>query len=273
MRVPLGGRDAKGRCDGSVTESLAPEVRQMDARRFGAAHAIIAYALMIFAQFTLGIVMVVAAMIVEAARGTNVGDPKVSEALTDKLTIPIMIGAILASIVTTLIVTRVWAWHLVRDRSPSGLGLFFPSRMQLLLWMAVGFALGAAYIGLTILVPTQWTGGPLAQTAAGGGTTRAVWAVMSVLIGPPLEEFVYRGLMLRGLLASWGVKWAGILVTVLFFLPYLTQTGAYWPAILAVLGLGCAALAARLLTGSVYAAMAVNFACNASLVVAVYSRG
>ena len=245
----------------------------MDARRFGAAHAIIAYAMMIFAQFAVGFALIITAMIVEAARGTNVGDPKVSAALTEKLTIPILIGAILATAGTTLIVTRVWAWHLVRDRSPSGLGLFLPSRTQLLLWIAIGLALGAAYIGLTTLVPTEWKGGPLAKAAAGGGATRALWAFIGVVIAPPLEELLFRGLMLRGFLASWGVKWASILVTVLFFIPHLTETGAYWPAILAILALGSVTLAARLVTGSVYAAMAAHLAYNLALVVALYASG
>lgn len=250
-----------------------PEQRQMDPSRFGAAHAIIAFALMMFAQFAAGFAVLITAIVVEAARGANIADQQYMNALTERLMVPLLIVGIVATIVTTLLVVRVWAWHLVRDRTRTGLGLVWPPRAQLLLWIAIGLLLGLAYMTLTKLVPTEWTGGPLAKIAASGGIGRAVWAVVAIAIAPPLEELLFRGLILRGFLASWGVTWASVATTVLFFIPHVFETGTYWPAILAILAIGAATLAGRLLTGSVYAAMAVHLAYNASLVVAVYASG
>ena len=56
----------------------------------------------------------------------------------------------------------------------------------------------------TTYLPTSFRGGPVAKMAASNGMGRAVWAVLAVLIAPPVEELLFRGVMLRGMIASWG---------------------------------------------------------------------
>ena len=94
--------------------------------------------------------------------------------------------------------------------------------------------------------------------------------MLAVLIAPPIEELLFRGLMLRGLMASWGVTAAGVVVTTLFFVLHLFEAVRYWPAMVAILTLSVATLGVRLRTGSVVAATAVHAAYNAALAVAVY---
>jgi membrane protease YdiL (CAAX protease family) len=121
---------------------------------------------------------------------------------------------------------------------------------------------GALYVGLRFVVPTDWKGGTLARFIAENPDARVALAAIAMLYAPLFEELLFRGLMLRGMTASWGVRAAGIVVTVLFFLLHLPETFGYWPASLAILGISVVTLFARLRTGSLAPAIAAHFGYN-----------
>jgi membrane protease YdiL (CAAX protease family) len=256
--------------DGLDTEAVANGGVGV-APRFGASHALTAFGLMLFGQLTVGIGLFFVAIVAELAAGADPNDPQFANAAMQRMVVPSLIGAVIISIVVILAVLRFWAWHLVRDRSPQGLGLFAPPPRQLLLWTALGVAISLAYLASTTAIPTEFKGGPLAKMAAGGGTGRTVWVLAALLFAPFFEELLFRGLMLRGLIASWGVGAAGTIVTILFFSIHLFETSGYWPAMAAVFTMGLVTLFARLQTGSVLTSIAVHAAYNLTIVVAVYT--
>jgi membrane protease YdiL (CAAX protease family) len=241
----------------------------MDPRRFGAMHAILAFVLLLVAQLASGFIGIVVMVVWAALRGADLA--RDMPLLLQRAMVPLIIASAIGSAVVTLALTRLWAWHLVKDRSRSGLGLFVPRGRDLALSALAGLLLGALYIAATQFIPTTYRGGPMAQMATSSPVTRAVWAVLAVLIAPPVEELLFRGLMLRGMLASWGVRTAGIVVTLLFFALHLFETAGYWPSMVAILMLSVATLAARLRTGSIVSAMALHAAYNATLVFTVYA--
>lgn len=112
--------------------------------------------------------------------------------------------------------------------------------------------------------------GPVGQAVAGGGWTLHWWALFAVLIAPPIEEFVFRGVLYAGFVRSWRPAMAGIAVTILFVLSHATEmpNGA---AVLAVTLAGGATMAARIVTGSLAAALVVHVAYNLVIVVAQYA--
>ncbi|HEY0371656.1 MAG TPA: CPBP family intramembrane glutamic endopeptidase [Thermoanaerobaculia bacterium] len=238
--------------------------------RFGAWQALLAFAIVLGAQFATGIAMIVVGMVISIIGGLNPNDQAATTLAVDRM----MPGLLLAGAVVTLLMTwamlRVFAPDLARDRTPNGLGLLSPGARRLALWAIAGVALNAAYQGLVRFIPTTWEGGPLAKMAAGGSAGRFVIAVVAVLLAPYMEELLFRGLMLRGLLASWGVTAAGIVVTLLFFALHLFDTAGYWPAMLAILSLAVLALVARLRSGSVYAAVAAHTGYNLTAIVTLY---
>lgn len=238
--------------------------------RFGASHALMAFGLMLFGQLAVGIGLFVVAMVAAIATGSDPNDPRLADELIARTLVPSLYCAAAVSILVIVLVLRVWAWHLVRDRSPSGLGLFLPPMRQLLLWSALGLIIGAAYLVSTRFVPTDFKGGPLAKAAAGGGSGRVAWTILALLFAPAFEEILFRGLMLRGLIASWGVVAAGTIVTILFFAIHLFEAFGYWPAMAAILTMSLVTLFARLRTGSLITSIAVHGAYNLALVVAVY---
>ena len=231
---------------------------------FGAGKAFLSLGLFLLAQIVVGVGVVIVAMAIKP----GIQDPMKDPALVTML---ILTGG-LASAGGVAGAARLWAWPLVLDRTPSGLGVFIPRRRELLLWASIGVALGLAYLAVAILVPSgaDSGGGPLAQAAGRGGWSRLVWAAMALLVAPPSEELLFRGLLLKGFASSWGAAWASVVVTVIFAALHLTETLHYWPATLFILGMAVTALVARLRTGSVVASMAFHVAYNGVIVAAVY---
>ena len=115
----------------------------MDPRRFGARHAISAFVLLVFAQLVLSFIVIVIAMVWMVVRGEDL--TRTMPGTLDKLMLPVVIASAIGSVAATLLSIRLWAWHLVRDRTPAGLGLFMPRRRDLWICIGAGFG-GAVYL-------------------------------------------------------------------------------------------------------------------------------
>ncbi len=232
---------------------------------FRAGKAFLCLGLVILAQIVVGVVIVIVAKVIKPGMIDPMKEP-------DLVTAMIFIGG-LATAAATLGAARLWAWPLVRDRTLAGLGLFLPRPATILLCAALGAALSCAYLAIALwVIPAgpDVKGGPMAQAAGRGGLSRLAWALMAVVIAPPGEELLFRGMLLKGLAASWGMAWASIVATLIFVALHLTETIHYWPANLFILVMAITALAIRLRTGSVVASMAFHAAYNGVIVTAVY---
>jgi len=114
--------------------------------------------------------------------------------------------------------------------------------------------------------------GPMVRAASSGGWPRHLWTLLALVIAPPVEEFMFRGVMFAGLSRSWSATTAGTVVTVLFLAIHLTEIWGFAPAVVSITALGIAALLARVLTGSLAPAIALHTAYNLVIVVATYAR-
>jgi membrane protease YdiL (CAAX protease family) len=113
--------------------------------------------------------------------------------------------------------------------------------------------------------------GPLAGLAQAGGWARIAWAFLAVVVAPPVEEVVFRGVLYAGLAAKWRSEIAGAITTAVFVALHVTEIGTYWPAWLTIGLLGALALRARVATGSLLPAIALHATYNLGLVLAVYA--
>lgn len=117
--------------------------------------------------------------------------------------------------------------------------------------------------------PAGQTWGPLATAADAGGWHRALWAFIA-LLAPPIEEFLFRGVLWTGLRRSLGAVAAATVVTTVFVASHATEALNYWPAWLAIFGAAVGTLIQRIRTGSLVPPLALHAAYNASLIAAVY---
>ncbi len=100
----------------------------------------------------------------------------------------------------------------------------------------------------------------------GGGWILYTWATLAVLIAPPIEEFMFRGVLWTGFSRSWGPVVAAIVVTLVFVVIHLTEAAGYPPALLSITAMAAAALAARIVTGSLVPPIFLHAAYNAVIV-------
>jgi membrane protease YdiL (CAAX protease family) len=91
------------------------------------------------------------------------------------------------------------------------------------------------------------------------------------VVAPPVEEFVFRGVLFAGFRRSWKTGAAGALVTLLFIAAHFTEVAGYGPAVIAVALVGAATLVARIATDSLAPAIALHASYNLGLVVALYA--
>jgi ABC-2 type transport system permease protein len=138
--------------------------------------------------------------------------------------------------------------------------------------LLLGVVLASGYMLLAAKVfppaPGQkW--GPLARAVQSGGWQHVVWAFIA-LLAPPVEEFLFRGVLWSGLRRSLGALFAGTAVTVLFIGSHATEALGYWPAWVAISAVGTVTLLLRVRSGSLAPPVALHAAYNAVLVLATY---
>lgn len=143
--------------------------------------------------------------------------------------------------------------------------------------LAASAALGAVLSVVYVLILTrvappdpERTWGPVVQAVSAGGWQQLLWVVLAVVIAPPVEEFVFRGVLFQGLANSWGRARSAIIVTGIFALFHVPETGSYWPAILAITIMAVLVMAVRLRFGSLGPAVAMHMAYNAVLAISAF---
>lgn len=243
--------------------------------QFGAAKAFAAFGLLMLAQLVMGIAIGVAVLVYMIASGFEPQGRAFAQHFPQYATVPTLIGGIAISVLMVYAITRLWAWDLVKDRTDNGVGVRPVPRLVILISLLLGIVLCISWSVLSAwLVPFEPSKplGPLASAAVSGGLSRFVWAAVAVLIAPWLEEYFFRGLLLKGFSTTWGTLGGAIGVTVLFVLVHLFETLRYWPATVAVTLLAIVAVSLRLYYRSLAPAIALHAAYNAVIVLITYSR-
>jgi membrane protease YdiL (CAAX protease family) len=141
---------------------------------------------------------------------------------------------------------------------------------------AIGLCISSVIAGAVALIfppSAKAAMGPLSaalQHSTGWG--RLLFVVLALLLAPPVEEFVFRGVLLTGLARAWGVVPAALFVTLLFGSVHLMEVRHYWPALGLILAMASCAAFVRLKTGSLVPAICLHLAYNLSPVLGVYLR-
>jgi membrane protease YdiL (CAAX protease family) len=148
------------------------------------------------------------------------------------------------------------------------------SRRQILVAALVGAALAASYllVAYSFFPPQPYhSWHPLSAAVASSRWSRHAFAVLALLLAPPVEEFLFRGVLFAGLARSWPLPTAACVTTMLFVLLHVSSVHPYWPGLFAIASVATVALRARIVTKSLAPCIAVHTAYNLGLVVAVYA--
>ena len=189
----------------------------------------------------------------------------------------LQMATVLGGIFGILIGGRVVRWRLVRgldaaerERILAECGWVAKAHSTYALAAIAGLALAAVYLGLAMWFPeSAGNPGVLGQVADSGGTGALLWAFLAVGIAPPVEEFVFRGVLYSGLAKAWPPIIAGAVTTAVFLVMHLAEAWGNWTALLAITTMGVVALLVRVRTGSFVPGIFLHAAYNALVAVAV----
>jgi membrane protease YdiL (CAAX protease family) len=182
-------------------------------------------------------------------------------------------GAIRQAMIPSLVVGGVAAFMGARlllreelyDLSPTGAAWKVGTPKNIAQGFAAGVIVASCVSLLMILVipPKSHTVGPLTRMAITPGLPQWLWLTMALLLAPPIEELLFRGVLYGGYRKSLGPLWAAILTTSIFILLHITEFIYFLPSALGILVLACAALWLRLRCAAIGPAVACHFGYNA----------
>ena len=145
-----------------------------------------------------------------------------------------------------------------------------PTPRVLALSATAGCAVAAvAAVALPRLIPVaeSFEPGIVAQMGSSSGWPRLYVALMAVVLAPVIEEVLFRGILLEGILRSTTATTAVAATALLFTLAHAPDMWGYWPGLVTVLAGGIGLAVLRLRTGSILAPITCHAAYNATLVV------
>lgn len=113
--------------------------------------------------------------------------------------------------------------------------------------------------------------GPLVSLALSGWPGYLVWAVLGLAIAPPIEEWLFRGVLFAGFSRDFGDFVAAILVTVVFVGLHAGEAVYYWPAFFGITGLGLLCVWLRIRYDALGPPLLAHVGYNALLVILLAS--
>jgi membrane protease YdiL (CAAX protease family) len=221
-------------------------------------------------QLVTGVVVVIAVTLMGVFQGLDLRNPEVMDQVIQSTMAPTVIFGMLLSGMAMIAISVLWFRQETRDRGPGGAAWVIGEGKHLISALIVGLLLACAFVALAPLLlsnPDESTLGPLAKMAHTPGLQRIAWLVVAVLLAPPIEELLFRGVMYGGIRRSWGPTWAAVLTTGLFVSLHIGEMLAYWPALISITGMAVAALWFRIKTRAIGPSIAVHLAYNSVLAV------
>jgi uncharacterized protein len=190
----------------------------------------------------------------------------------DRLVVVVILTLALSAAITLRVVSRRWAAQL-RDGGPAGIGFTPPTGGQMLF----GAVMGVVAPILGGLLTQQLAGDhPLTQSVSELADSahvvmRVALLPVAVLVGPLVEEVLFRGALLARLRLALGEGWAIAVSSIVFGVIHLPDLGGLWYAVpnLILVGAFCAWLRVR--TRSIWPAFACHAANNSLATLAWFS--
>lgn len=231
--------------------------------------------LILLAYFAAQLVAAIAVLVVVSSYYTpRMRDPHqlAARVRTDAVLPAAVLGILLGALVVVRLTRRTFP-----DRSSADafrtVGVSRGGRRDLAAAAILGLALSLLYVvvlsRLDVEPSRPW--GPLVEAASRPGWQRDLWSVIAICLAPPIEEFLFRGVLFQGLADAWGPMTSAATVTVLFSLFHLPETISYWPAIIAITIMATIAMTVRIRTRALGPAVALHAAYNAGLVLSAYT--
>jgi membrane protease YdiL (CAAX protease family) len=171
-------------------------------------------------------------------------------------------GDLARSIAAVALILGLRQW--LGKTSPASFGLHPPSAGQAILGIAAGIALAIAAVATSFIdrlafgTEKHFTSWPLAVYLHHDVASFALILTQGVVISPPVEELLYRGLIFAGLVQRLGLVWAALLSSALFSAMHW-DIHAFFARLVVGLGLAFIYYRTQVLWSSIVAHATINF--------------
>lgn len=200
--------------------------------------------------------------IIAAARAAKGGgDGDLLKALAGLVPVALP-GSLVVGGIALLLVLRRWKKRLGAAALGSLLGLSWGRPRQLVNAVLGGAALAVFILPLMTLVADR-PGPPdlMTQLAGSSNSTLRAWMISAVLLAPPIEELMFRGVLFGGLANTWNIRAAALISGTTFWLMHGPEF-VHWPAAVAIGLLTILATWLRVRTRLLGPAIAAHFGYN-----------
>lgn len=241
--------------------------------RLNAGRAFALFILFISLQILVGMIVVFATGMVAALQGANMQDPQVVAQVNQQAMLFATISGFLLASLIVLYLSMRWFPREINDKSMSGAAWRVGSPSSLLLGVGGGVFIAFSYLLLSPLLstpPDENTIGPFTKMANTPGLQQIIAFFIALILAPPVEELLFRGVMFGGFCRSFGPVWAAVLTTSLFVASHLVEAIHFWPAFVFIALMALAALWLRLYTRSIGPSIALHFSYNLILTGATF---
>jgi membrane protease YdiL (CAAX protease family) len=223
-------------------------------------------------QIVVGLAAGIIAVVAVFSSGLDIKDPQVLTRAARSAMAPATVLGLALSGAMAITLSILWFKNEVKDRSKTGGAWVAGKPTAIFAGLGIGAFVAMGYVIIVALIHKGSDAanmGPLARMAIQPGMGQMAWILTALLLAPPIEELLFRGVLFGGICRSWGAPWAAIVTTGVFILLHVNEMIHFWPAFIFVASMAAAALWLRLRTKAIAPSIAVHFGYNLVLVVIV----
>ncbi len=154
---------------------------------------------------------------------------------------------------------------LLRNRTVYGFAFHGGTRFQIFTGFISGLLIAVIYaVAITNLFPPdpETKFGPVTEMAFSEGFSKYAWLVLALLFAPPVEEFLFRGVLFAGFTKSFGLFASALLTTLIFLIIHISEYLYYPPAMTGILALGILTVSLRIKTRALGPSVAAHLGYN-----------
>jgi len=218
------------------------------------------------AQFSVAAIVAVVGMSIAQVQGKNVLDPQQVSEVQESVMAPAVVLGLFFAGVAILLASPPLIGAQLRDRTPVGAAWVPGSSKDIAQGAGIGMLIAALYITVAIIcerLGVHGETGPIAKMAVSHGAPRIAWLVAALILAPPFEELLFRGILYGGYRRSFSPVLSAVLTTFIFCFLHVTEFIHFLPGLLGITGLALGALWIRLRAAAIGPAVAMHFGYNA----------